>query len=99
VSVSFSSAIGKTVELTDERREHILKYHPDVAPFLDRTEEVLAYPDAIRRSSQDSQVVLFYKFYPDILKGKYIVVVAKEEDRSFILTIYLTRSVRTGVII
>jgi len=88
---------GKTAELTDERRVHILTYHPDVGPFLDRIGEVLAHPDLLRRSNQDSRVVLFYKFYSDILEGKYMVVVLKENDRSFILTVYLTRSIRTGV--
>lgn len=93
----FLSATGKTVELTDERQAHILRFHPDVGPFLDRIGDSLAHPDLLRRSSQDSAIVLFYKFYPDILGGKYMVVVVKENERSFILTAYLTKSVRTGV--
>ncbi|MGH7774756.1 MAG: hypothetical protein ACREQA_21235 [Candidatus Binatia bacterium] len=97
VSIFFQSAIGKTVELTDERRGHILRFHPDVGPFLDRIGEALAHPDALRRSSQDSQVALFYKFYADILEGKYIVVVVKQNERSFILTVYLSNNIRTGV--
>lgn len=95
--ISFPTATGKTAELTDERRDHILTYHPDVGPFLDRVGEVLASPDLLRRSAQDPEVVLFYKFYSDILNGKYMVVVVKENQRSFILTVYLTNSTRTGV--
>ncbi len=38
--------------------------------------------------------------YPDILGGKYVVVVAKVgEERSFVLTAYLTGSVKTGVLL
>ena len=95
--IFFPTAIGKPVELTDERQAHILRYHPDVGPFFDRIGDSLAHPDALRRSSQDSAIVLFYKFYPDILGGKYMVVVVKENERSFILTVYLTKSIRTGV--
>jgi hypothetical protein len=96
VSLSFPSALGKTIEFTDERRAHILSFHPDVSPFLDRVADVLAHPDALRRSIQDPDVVLFYKFFPDILDGKYEVVVVKKNERCFILTVYLTNSIRTG---
>jgi hypothetical protein len=38
------------------------------------------------------------KYYPDILGGKYIAVAVKVgEARSFVLTAYLTKSIRTGV--
>ena len=92
----FPSSIGKSIELTDERRQHICQHHPDLAPFFNRLGEVLTAPDEIRRTSDDPQVLLFYKFYPDILGGKYIAVAAKINDRSFILTAYLTRRLKTG---
>lgn len=93
----FASALGKVVELTEERREHITLYHPDVAPFLDRIGSVLAQPDELRRRLDDPQVILFYKYYPDILGGKYVTVAVKVgEERSFVLTAYLTKSIRTG---
>ena len=97
MSISFPSAIGKTVDLTDKRQGYILRYHPYVGPFFERIGEVRAHPDELRRSRQDSVALLFYKFYPDILEGKYMVVVVKENERSFILTVYLTKSIRTGV--
>jgi hypothetical protein len=95
-TVYFSSSLGKSIEFTDERRRHILHYHPDLAPFLDRLGEVLISPNEIRKTFEDPQVLLFYKFYPDILRGKYIVVAVKVNDRSFILTAYLTRRMKTG---
>lgn len=94
----FASALGKLVELTDERREHIVRYHADLGPFLDRLGAVLAHPDELGRRLDDPQVVLFYKYYPDILGGKYIAVAVKVgEPRSFVLTACLTKSIRTGV--
>ena len=43
-------------------------------------------------------MILFYKHFPDILGGKYVTVVVKAaRERSFVLTAYLTRSIRTGV--
>ena len=96
-AVRFPSSIGKSIELTTERQQHICRYHSDLVPFLDRLSEVLIGPDGIRRTFDDPQVLLFYKFYPDILNGKYIVIAAKVNARSFILTAYLSRRVRTGV--
>lgn len=95
-SVHFPGSSGKSVELTDERRQHIFQYHPDLIPFFDRLGNVLIAPDGIRRTFDDPQVLLFYKFYPDILGGKYIVAVVKVNGRSFILIAYLTRRVKTG---
>jgi len=94
----FTSVLGTDIELTDERREHIVLFHQDLVPFLDRRGAVLAHPDAVRRSLDDPQVILFYKHFPDILGGKYVTVVVKAaRERSFVLTAYLTRSIRTGV--
>jgi hypothetical protein len=96
----FASSFGKIIELTHERWEHIALYHADIVPFLDRLNAVLAHPDEVRRSLDDPQVNLFYKYYPDILGGKYVVVVVKVgEERNFVLTAYLTGSVKTGALL
>ena len=47
---------------------------------------------------RSAPLVLFYKYYPDSLGGKYIAVAVKVgEARSVVLTAYLTKSIRTGV--
>ena len=84
------------MELTDERRAHILLYHPDMATFLDRLAEVLRVPDVLRQSTEDPTVLVHYKYFADILGGKYVAVVVKVDDRRFVLTAYLTRRIRTG---
>jgi hypothetical protein len=95
-SVQFLSRLGTNIELTDERRQHILQYHRDLLPYFDRVADVLLAPDGIRRTFDDSHVLLFYRFYPDILNGKYLVVAVKVNDRSFVLTAYLARRLKTG---
>jgi hypothetical protein len=87
----YPSVLGRPVELSDERRAHILDRHPSVAPFLERTQEVLLRPEAVRRSTYDPEVLLFSRFYSDILGGKHLVIVVKIDGRCFVLTAYLTR--------
>lgn len=95
-AVLFSSSLGRQIELTDERKEHIFLYHKDIIPFFERMAEVLNTPDEVRRTRDDKQVVLFYRFYPDILAGKFFVAAVKINKRNFILTAYLTRRIKTG---
>lgn len=92
----YPSVLGQPVELTDERRAHILKRHPAVAPFLERIGDVLVLPEEVRRSTYDPEVLLFSRFYPDILGGKHLVVVVKIDGRRFILTVYVTRRLVGG---
>lgn len=45
--------LGLLVELTDERRHHILLKHPDLLPaYIDHVAETLAEPDEVRRDSR-----------------------------------------------
>jgi hypothetical protein len=45
--------LGVLVELTDERRRHILLKHPDLLPkYIDYVAETLAEPDDVRRDSR-----------------------------------------------
>ena len=92
----FEDSEGQRVELTDERCAHIAQYHPDVVPFLDRLAQALRAPDMLRQSTQDPNVVVHYRYFADILGGKYLAVVVKTDARRFVLTAYLTRRIRTG---
>jgi len=80
------------VELTDERREHIINRHPDVKPFLDLLGEVVEFPDEIRRSQRDPNTLIFYRLYRELLGGKNLAVVVKIDHRAFVLSAYLTRT-------
>ncbi|MDP3722136.1 MAG: hypothetical protein Q8R91_01395 [Candidatus Omnitrophota bacterium] len=41
-------------------------------------------------------MLVHYKYFADILGGKYVAVVVKVDARRFVLTAYLTRRIRTG---
>lgn len=94
--MKFKSILGKSIELTLERKQHILLYHPDLKPYLRFIKEVLIQPDDIRKSKSDQHVLLFYKFFDNIKDGIYIMVAVKTNGRWFILTSYLTRHMISG---
>lgn len=90
------SIIGE-VELTDERKSHIVLKHPELKTHIKKISQVLSSPDTIRRSKFDQESLLFYKYFDKIKGGKYInVTVKKGEERNFILTAYITDRIRAG---
>lgn len=96
LGVKFKSILSKEIELTLERKQHILLYHPDLKPYLKFIKDVLMQPDDIRKSKSDQHVLLFYKFFANIKDGIYIMVAVKTNGRWFVLTSYLTRHMISG---
>jgi hypothetical protein len=92
--MKFKSKIGKVIELTPERKTHIIEFHPDVKIYLSKIPEILKNPDQIRKSRHDPEVLLFYKYFDNI--KKHLVAVVKVNKRNFILTCYLTDKIKTG---
>ena len=95
--------LSGNVELTDERQQHILSRHPDLLPrYLDLVAETVADPDEVRRDRRFPATRLFSRGYPDVEGGKHIVVVivsdSKPDGRHWIVSAYMTRRVRQGVI-
>lgn len=94
----YKSILEKNIELTAERKKHILLYHPDLKPYFSKIKTSLLKPDEIRISKSDSKVLLFYRYFDTILKGKYILVAVKTNTRWFMLTAYLTKRKLSGEI-
>lgn len=92
----YKSVLGKDIELTPERKNHILLYHSDLKPYFSKVVKVLLEPSEIRISKSDAAVLLFYKHFAKILSGKYIVIAVKSNSRSFILTAYLSNRILSG---
>jgi hypothetical protein len=89
------------VELSDERRRHIVKTHPELLPeHLDLIALTLADPDRIRRSVRFSSGYLFGRWCDDLLGGKHVVVVVITESaplaRYWIVTAYVARRLAEG---
>ena len=89
------------VELTDEREAHIARTHPDLLPeYLAHMGQTLADPDQVRRSARMSTARLFSRWFEDVRRGKYVVVVVVSEaapvERHWIITAYITRRLASG---
>jgi hypothetical protein len=91
------------VELTSERRQHIVERHPDLLPqYEPGIAETLLNPDQIRRSSRFGNALLFSRWL-EIREGKYVVVVVVTDHypklRHWVITAYLTNQLVTGELI
>jgi hypothetical protein len=89
------------VELTEERERHIAERHPDLLPeYKKQMVETLGAPDQVRRSARFGNAMLFSRWYTDVKKGKYVVVVVVSgldaANRHWIITAYLTKRLVEG---
>jgi hypothetical protein len=88
---------GLELRLTEERLEHILE-HPEMSDREAWIEETLLSPEQVLESLFDPEVRLYYRFYRMTVVGdKYLCVVIKmNQGDAFVLTAYLTDSVKRG---
>ena len=88
---------GNDVRLTDERLAHILQ-HAEMAGMEAEIERVLQAAAEVRVSRSDEDVKLFYSFYSQTTAdGKWLCVVVKYfPDDAFVITAYLTDSMKAG---
>ncbi len=84
------------VELTEERWEHIVKEHPEIEALREQIGMVLIGPDYVKRSLRDKDVWLYYKYEEMLYNGKYLLVVVKRGQRSFVVTCYVTDKIKQG---
>ncbi len=99
MTTAFEDVFGHRLRLDAAHRQHLLVEHPEVRPYLGRVSEVVRAPEWVKRSRRDPTVYLYYRFYADILGGKYLLVVAKVGPRPAILTCYVTDTVKHGEIL
>lgn len=92
----YKTILGKLVELTEERLKHIRQRHPDIIEHIPKIKQVLIKPDQIRVDNLDQKVLLFYKYFSKIGKGKHLVTVVKINERNFILSFFSTYRIKTG---
>jgi len=88
---------GLGVRLTEERLEHILE-HPEMTDREAAIEEALLSPEQVLESLFDREVRPYYRFDRMTAVGdKYLCVVVKmSRGDAFVLTAYLTDSVKRG---
>jgi hypothetical protein len=95
---SFRDVHSRPIRLTEERHQHLLAAHPEMADTVFRIAETLASPDKIVRSVTDEAVELFYKHYPSTpVTSKFLCIVVKfVAGGSFIITAYYTDTIKRG---
>lgn len=96
--------LGKSVELTDEREEHIKQRHLTlIQDYPERIAQTLAKPDVIHQSQQNTNTRLFCRFYEDFVRRKYVIVVVKSDvepvERNWIVTAYRARNLPKGEVL
>lgn len=92
--MKFKTKTG-TVQLTSERRTHIIGHHPIMEDYLQNMKDVLEKPVEIRYSSHSDDVLLFYSYFDKIEDGKYIVVVVNKKEKT-VTTAYLSHRIKSG---
>jgi hypothetical protein len=97
--VKFYDLEGQRIELSKERWQHIVDQHPEVERHRGLIADVLREPDLIKRSRRAQDIWLYYKFYSTIFSGKYLMVVVKKSLHSFVLTCYITDTIKRGEMI
>lgn len=93
--------LGGMVELTDERRQHILEKHPDLLPeYAEQLATTLADPDEVRSDQRFPMTRLFSQWFEAVKGGKHIVVAVVSDvlphQRHWIVTAYLARRLTQG---
>ena|SRR3989338_4638003 len=94
----FIDKFNNKINFTDKRWNHIIKEHPEVEPYKDKLSEVLKTPDLVKRSKRDKDTFLYYRYYKDIYKGKYLLAVARKSDK-MLLTCCITDRIKEGDLI
>lgn len=91
---------GHTIRLTGERLAHILA-HPEMTGMDEMVEEALATPDRVVQSPSDSNVRLYYRYFPTARMGdKFLCVVVKmATEDAFIITAYVTDRIKRGRVV
>lgn len=96
----FCPYFGEDVELTSERRYHIVRQHPEMGADFDQLiQAALNDPDQVRRSRRMGSARLFSRWFADVREGKHAVIVVVSEaeaGRSWIITAYLARRLAEG---
>ena len=87
---------GNLIELTEERWQHIVTQHPEIAPYQQEIAQRLVQSTLVKESKRDELVWLYDRYFDTIFDGKYILVVVKVNERKFILTAFITDYIRQG---
>jgi hypothetical protein len=90
---------GKKIRLTTERWRYIVHKRPILENMRTEFEVTIKDPELIKRSVYDPEVVLYYRYFKELLGGKYVVAVIKMNDDDFVVTGYVTHRIKRGDVV
>ena len=93
---NFIDFFDNSIKLLPHRWKHIVRQHPEVKSHKNKIHEVLRTPDLVKRSKRDKDTFLYYRYYNEVYKGKYLLVVARTKNEPMILTCYITDKIKKG---
>ena len=101
--MTISTADGLDGVLEDEHWEtHILKGHPELAPYHDLVVETLKTPDGVYRSKRDGTTRVYVKSCHGIVIGaapveSIALLVFVQEKTGFVATAYFAAAIWRGL--
>ena len=92
-----TSSLGKRIRISDEYWQTIIETkHPVMAGREELVKQALTSPEQVRRSRKDTAVHLHYRK----INGHYCCVVVKHlNGDGFVVTAYLTDTIKAGEVI
>ena len=88
------------VELTDQREAHIRQRHADLLPVhRPLLIQAVADPEIVLRSRRFRGALVFCRWFPGLLGGKYIAAVVSADEpstRRWLVTAYISRKLVSG---
>ena len=95
--------LKQPVRVSRELERHILLDNDDLAADWPRLVAlVLEDPDEIRRSARDEGTLVFGRWYPELVHGKFVLVVVVLDSTGgqgpWVVTAYVARRWRAGTV-
>lgn len=86
--------LGFTVRTSNNYWQRLVEKHPDIEEIEVLIFQTLAFPDQIRQSRSDAEVLLFYRLYK---QKRWVVAVARRlNGDGFLVTAYQTDAIKEG---
>ena len=88
---------GVDVECTNERFAHFAERYGELASsHSNRVAETIREPEQVWSSSHPGNAILFFRWYDDLAKNVLAVINSDENNRRWLVTAYVTRTIRGG---
>lgn len=95
--VVYTDYEGRSIRLTNERKEHILE-HVEMHGQLDRIRETLKSPELVIATNLDEAIHVYHRYYaqtPVTSKHLHVAVKLLEGD-AFVVTAFFSNRVKKG---